>query len=178
MNTTNTPAAGTDKYRRRYQIAAVLLLIVGLAQMAGDLLGITALKALAAVTQISPMPKVFTAHKGLETYSTKFFIEYTDVNGVAQSIEITPELYGKVKGPYQRRNVYGAVLSYGPVLVSDPKTAPMFWQIANYALGGDAPLLRELGIDPATIKGNVRVRYEPFPGADYGDWPRVLEVKR
>lgn len=175
---TDTIVSTADKYRRRYLIAATLLLVVGLGQMVGDLLGITPLKAICAVTQVSPLPKVFTAHKGLETYSTKFFIEYTDVNGVAQSIEITPELYGKVGGPYNRRNVYGAVLSYGPVLVQDPKAAPMFWQIANYALGGDAPLLRELGIDPATIKGNVRVRYEPFPGADMGDWPRVLEVKR
>lgn len=176
MKNQDTPAA--DKYRRRYQIAAVVLLLIGLAQMAGDLLGITALKGLAAATQISPMPKVFTAHKGLETYSTKFFVEFTDVDGVEHSIEITPELYGRVKGPYQRRNVYGAVLSYGPVLVRDPKGAPMFWQVANYALGGDAPLLKELGIDTSRIKGNVRVRYVPFPGADMGDWPRVIEVKR
>jgi hypothetical protein len=177
-NLTNTSQTSAEKYRRWYQVAAAVLLLVGLGQMIGDLIGFTPLKAICAVTQVSPLPKVFTAHKGLETYSTKFFIEYTDVNGKEVSIEITPELYGQVKGPYNRRNVYGAVLSYGPVLVRDPKAAPMFWQIANYAMAGDAPLLRELGIDPTTIKGNVRVRYEPFPGADMGDWPRVLEVKR
>ncbi len=167
-----------DTSQRRYHIAAVVLLIVGLGQMTGDLLGVTWLKAVSAVTMISPCPKVFTAHQGLETYSTKFFIEYTDKQGTAHSIEVTPALYGQVKGQYNRRNVYGAVLSYGPVMVKDPKLAPMFWQIANFALGGDAPLLRELGIDPVTIEGNVRVRYEPFPGADMSDWPRLLEVQR
>lgn len=179
MNATNPTASGAAcDTTRRYRIAAVVIAVIGLGQMTGDLLGIAWLKAVSAVTMISPCPKVFTAHKGLETYSTKFFIEYTDTQGVEHSVEITPELYGRVKGPYNRRNVYGAVLSYGPVLVNDPKAAPMFWQVARFALAGDAPLLRELGIDPASVASSIRVRYEPFPGADMGAWPRVLEVKR
>jgi hypothetical protein len=72
--------------------------------------------------------------------------------------------------------VYGAVLAYGPVLVTDPHTRPMFEDVAAYALCGDAPLLGELGIDRAPVSGPVRVRLEPRPGTDVGDLPRVLEA--
>ena len=30
--------------------------------------------------------------------------------------------------------------------------------------------------DPAGVRGPVRVRYEPLPGTDLGDLPRVLEA--
>ena len=46
----------------------------------------------------------------------------------------------------------------------------------RYALCNDAPLLRELGIDPREIAGPVRIRYEPLPGTDMGDLPRDLET--
>jgi hypothetical protein len=163
---------------RGYKILASLLLVLGVTQMAADLIGAPSIKALASATMLSPCPKVFTVHKGLETYSSRFFVEYQDVDGKAHSVEITAVLYGKVKGPYNRRNVYGAILSYGPVLVSDPIARPMFEAAVHYAIGGDGPLLRELGIDPKTINGPVRVRYVPYPCADMGSWPRVLEVQR
>jgi hypothetical protein len=89
---------------------------------------------------------------------------------------LTPEVYGQVRGPYNRRNVYGAALAYGPVLVTDDRTRPLFESVVRYALCGDAPLLRELGIDAADVAGPVRVRYEPVPGTDLGDLPRVLEA--
>jgi hypothetical protein len=163
---------------RGYQILASLLLVLGLAQMTADLVGVSSIKALASATVLSPCPKVFTAHKGLETYSTRFFVEYMDVTGTAHSVEITADLYGRVKGPYNRRNVYGGVLSYGPVLISDPIASPMFEAASRYAVAGEAPLLVELGMDPDTIEGPVRIRYVPYPGADMGNWPRVLEIQR
>jgi hypothetical protein len=74
-------------------------------------------------------------------------------------------------GPYNRRNVYGAALAYGPVLPESLRDPVM-----RYALCGEAPLLRELGIDPDDITGRVRIRYEPLPGADLGNLPRQLEA--
>jgi hypothetical protein len=161
---------------RFVNVAAVCLLAIGLTQMAGDLLGVPALKGIGAATMLAPAPKVFTAHKGLETYSTRFFIEWTDIHGTAYSLEVTPAVYSRVLGPYNRRNIYGAVLAFGPVMVGDPNGKPMFDAVAHHALCGNAPLLRELGIDPGTIAGNVRVRYEPVAGSDMGNLPRVLEV--
>lgn len=165
-----------DRYRRRTAILAVVILVIGLFQMTGDLLGIAALKGIGAATGFSPAPKVFTAHKGLETYSTKFFVEYIDIEGKAHSIHLTPELYYNVKGPYNRRNIFGAALSYGPVMVMDPLTKPIFVSVSRFAVCGDAPLLREIGIDPATVASPITIRFQPAPGADMGEWPRQLEV--
>ena len=156
--------------------AGAALLVLGLAQIAADLAGLPRLRGLAAATTASPLPKVFSAVRGLETYSTRFFVEWTDREGVAHSLELTPETYQSLRGPYNRRNVFGAVVAFGPLLSSDARTRPMFERVAAYALCGEAPLLRELGIDPATFGSAARVRLEPMPGTDLGDLPSVLAV--
>ena len=158
--------------------AAVFLVVLGLMQMTGDLLercvnavAGRALKGFGAATTASPAPKVFSSVRGLETYSTHFFVEWTDRTGVAHSLHVTPEIYARLQGPYNRRNVYGAALAYGPVLPEELRDPVM-----RYALCGEAPLLRELGIDPEQIAGRVRIRYEPLPGTDLGGLPRILEA--
>ena len=55
------------------QAAIPILLTVGLLQMTGDLLKIDWLKGFGAATVASPAPKVFSAVRGLETFSTRFF---------------------------------------------------------------------------------------------------------
>lgn len=154
--------------------AAIALIILGVAQMAGDLAQLPPLKAIAAATGASPAPKVFSAVKGLETYSTRFFLEWNDRSGKAHTLELTPQLYARLNGPYNRRNVYGAVLAYGPVLVTDPHGKPMYDAVSRYALCGAAPLLRELGIAPQDIAHPLRIRLEPRPGTDLGALPKTL----
>jgi hypothetical protein len=161
------------------------LLVLGLLQMTGDLLEQSglgaigrAIKGIGAATTASPAPKVFSAVRGLETYSTHFFLDWTGRDGRPHTLEITPKVYGRIRGPYNRRNVYGAALAYGPVLATTEQTQPMFLAVTHYALADPAPLLVELGLDPDEILGPVRVRYEPLPGTDMGDLPRVLEVPR
>jgi hypothetical protein len=158
--------------------AASFLLVLGLLQMTGDLLEQYVskpvgrlLKGVAAATTASPAPKVFSSVRGLETYSTRFFVEWTDQHGARRSLLVTPEVYARLQGPYNRRNVYGAALAYGPVLPAELRDPVMC-----YALCGDAPLLRELGVNPDDVRGPVRIRYEPRPGTDMGDLPRVLEA--
>jgi hypothetical protein len=162
---------------------AIALLVVCLLQMTGDLLDHAGLgtigqplKGVGAASTASPAPKVFSTVRGLETFSTRFHLEWTDRSGHDHDLLLTPEIYRQICGPYNRRNVYGAVLAYGPVLATDTRTRPLFRSVARAALCGDAPLLRELGIDPDDIAGAVRVRYEPRPGADTGDLPLVLEA--
>jgi hypothetical protein len=157
-------------------LAAIGLVALGLAQIAGDLTNVPALKAIAAATGAAPAPKVFSAIKGLETYSTHFFLEWRTRSGESRSLELTPEAYARLAGPYNRRNVYGAVLAYGPVLSSDPNSKPLFDAVARYALCGEAPLLRELGIAPNELAGPVRIRLEPRPGTDIGALPKTLEA--
>lgn len=158
----------------KIKISALALLLLGLLQMFGDVLAFPAVKVLAAATAASPAPKVFSTVNGLETYSTRFFIEWTDATGEFHSAEITPRLARGLRGPYNRRNVYGAVLAYGPVMQVDPRTQPLFDAVSRYALCGKAPLLRELGIS-AALRGNPRLRLEPRPGTSLGSLPLSFE---
>lgn len=156
-------------------LAAAGLVIIGVAQMASDLARLPVIKAIAAATGAAPAPKVFSVIKGLETFSTRFFLEWIDQSSAAHSLEFTPAVYARLRGPYNRRNVYGAVLAYGPVLITDPNAKPMFDAVSRYALCGEAPLLKELGIEPNRIRGQLRIRLEPRPGTDLGNLPKMLE---
>ena len=157
--------------------AAIFLLVVGLLQMTGDLVGVPALRGLGAATAASPAPKVFSAVEGLETYSSAFFLECSNsASGQALSIaRLTPEMYARLRGPYNRRNVFGAVLAYGPVLASNPSTLPVFLAVSRYALCGRSPLLDELNVHVPQTCGTVRVRVVPREGSATGDLPLVLE---
>jgi hypothetical protein len=155
--------------------SVIALLAIGLSQMAGDLLRVPSLRGLAAATAASPAPKVFSVVRGLETYSTRFFIEWTDAAGEFHSAEITPQRAAGLLGPYNRRNVYGAVLAYGSIMQDDPRLQPMFRSVSRYALCGQAPLLRELGINPEEVRVKPRLRLLTRPGSQTGDLPLLLE---
>jgi len=155
--------------------SGIFLVVLGLAQMTGDTLGIPVLKAIAAATTASPAPKVFSAVRGLETYSTRFSLEWRDASGSEHSLEITPAIYAEIHGPYNRRNAYGAILAYAPILAITPETRALFESVTRYALCGRAPLLTELGID-ADPTAPVRIRLEPLPTSDWGDLPLIFEV--
>ncbi|MGH7152260.1 MAG: hypothetical protein ACREIU_16255, partial [Planctomycetota bacterium] len=95
----------------------------------------------------------------------------------AHVLEITPEVYGRLRGPYNRRNLYGAALAFGPVLATDPRTRAMLEAVIRHALCGRAPLLRELGIDPNLVAGDLSVRYEPREGAPPSGLPHRIEAR-
>jgi len=139
--------------------AQVLLVAVGLSRMAGEIFHLQPLEILGMATTAAPAPKVFSSVKGLETYSTQFYLEWFDQKKVRQRLFITPEVYARVQGPYNRRNVYGAALAYAPVLPEKFRDPVM-----RYALCGKKPLMRELGVDPSSIQGRVRLWLEPLPG--------------
>lgn len=162
---------------KRSDYYAIALLVLGLLQMFAALTGLGPIQGIAAATVASPAPKVFSVAGGLETYSTLFFLEYTTHDGRTESLALTPEIYPLLRGPYNRRNVYGAILAFGPVLHSDPRSRPMFDDAAAYALCGRAPILVELGIDPQDVVSDLRVRYEPRPGVDISPLPTLIEIE-
>jgi hypothetical protein len=151
--------------------AALLLGFAGCVRMVADLAGFEPVAAVAAASGAAPAPKVFTSARGLETFSSRFFVEWNTREGEMRSVELTPERYARLAGPYNRRNVYGAALAYGPVLAADPRTRPLLDGVLAGASCGDAPLLAELGIETPDRAGPARIRVVPR-----GQPPALLEA--
>ena len=131
-------------------------------------------RGIGAATGASPAPKVFSSVHGLETFTSEFIVEWTDNEHQAHAVKLTPELYSRLQGPYNRRNVFGAALAYGPVLNGDPRTREMYKSVVRYALCGRAPLMREVGFDSDMISGSARVRLVPRSATPFGDQPFVV----
>jgi len=136
-------------------LPVAFLLIIGLLQMGADLFHQKKLKGFASAWGASPCPKVFTTVDGLETFSSRFFLSWTQPNGKKQNLEITKAMANQLKGPYNRRNVYGALLSYGPILKTLPETQDAYYSIKNYALQNQKVLIEELGIGSEKICGEI-----------------------
>lgn len=120
-------------------ITACALLLVGLTQMIGDLIGNRVLKGVGAATAIAPCPKVFCDMSGFEPFASTFIITVQAPNAI--SFPITPELYGRLKGPYNRRNVYGAAIAAAPFL---PEA--MRQSVFDYGFAPHGPLRAKLGL--------------------------------
>jgi hypothetical protein len=154
--------------------AAAALLALGLLQMAGDAFDIAALRGIGLATAASPAPRVFTSLRGLETFSTRFYLDWTSRDGSVHHLALTPDVYGRLRGAYNRRNAYGAALAAGPVLATQPRTRRMFEAVLAHALCGEAPVLHDLGLDAADIDGPVQIRYQVRPGLSTPDLPLII----
>jgi hypothetical protein len=133
-------------------VSAVVLVVAGCLQMAGYLVGSLPLRGVGAALAMSPFPKVFSDVDGLETFASTFTLQWRDTQG-EHRLPITPELYSRLEGAYNRRNVYGAALSYGPRLPS------RIWEaVFCYGFGPDGPLRREFGLGPYAHGIAVHIR--------------------
>ena len=133
-------------------IFAALLLVWGCSAMIGEIFHLPTIKGLGLATCAAPYTKVFcqatSRANGIpfETFAADFTLEYQQPNGTVTSLPITPEMYQNLRGPYQRRNVYGAVLAYGPALPQKIQQATF-----SYALESPGLIRGEFGIpDDAT----------------------------
>lgn len=115
--------------------------------MIGHITGIKALKSIGLATGVAPYTKVFCqatcleTGQNFETFAAEFSIQYTDPNGKQVERKLTPSAYQKMQGPYNRRNVYGAVIAYGPALPEKIRNATF-----KYALTEPGAIAQELGI--------------------------------
>ena len=154
----------------KYTIAGFLLCLLGTIRVFADILGFEKLSAVAAVTNAAPAMKVFTAYQGYETYSSVFELTIDLVDGRTMTTRLNPANYSGLKGPYNRRNVYGALIAYGPVLFQNPQTRAMWEVMAERAFCRQPSVLAELtgefAIEPkrATIEYTGQVHTEgPYP---------------
>ena len=137
--------------------------------MAADLAGSGPLRRVAAATAAAPAPRALAAVGSYEAYANAVFLEWTGPDGAARELRLRPEDLPALAA-------YRSLLAYGPLLASGDDTRPLVLAVSRFALCGEAPLLRELEIDPEQVAGAVRVRVEPLGRGTSGDRARTLEA--
>lgn len=145
-----------EKAARRRALSAALVAL-GLVQAAGFLLDVSALRGLGQITAASPLPFVFSSFRGLETFAQDFVVRLTRADGTVATHVVTPKLYAKLDGPYNRRNTYGAVMSYGPAL-TEPTERQWVKDVMGYGLCGRGPLAQKFGEQSAIVAVAVEVK--------------------
>lgn len=148
----------TERWRT---VAIIALGAVGLFQMVGDVIGNKALKGIGACLVASPFPKVFSDVKGLETFASDFKLVYQLPDGSETSLAITPQLYQQLGGPYNRRNVYGAALSYAPRMPQ-----PLWESVFCFGLKPGGTMRREFGIPEEATRLRVLIATKTRGRAD------------
>jgi len=132
---------------------ALLIGVLGFTQLVGGIAGCKPMKGLGAALSMAPYPKVFSDSDGLETFASEFTIHTRTGNGKWDGIVITPKIYSKVGGSYNRRNVYGAALAYGPRLPEGMRRA-----VLGYALERPGLLAREMGLPDGEKVVEIRTK--------------------
>lgn len=158
----------------RQAIAFGFLVALGSLQMIGDVFDLPRLKGFAAATQVAPAMKVFTAHLGYETHAARFSLHWRDPADVEHTMKLTPKTYRQVEGPYNRRNVYGAALAYGPLLRHDPRTRPLQESVMHHAFCTPGHLRTELGVPPDAL--DLRIVVQPTRADARRDLERTWAV--
>ncbi len=143
----------------RATIGAVLLLILALSQMAAGLAGCEPLREAVAGTGAAPYPKVFCDKDGYEAFAMDFELVGIDAASREHRVLMTPEAYERMRGPYNRRNVYGAALAFAPRLDDELRD-----EVVDYAFRRDGGLRRELGLPDDLVRLHIRIT--PKPGVD------------
>ena len=92
-----------------------------------------------------------------------------DVDGIAHVKRLTPRANRGLRGPYNRRNAYGAMIAGGPMLSANAATRAMHAAALSYTRCGAGSALDELGIDRRTIAGPVTIELilRTVPKADW-----------
>lgn len=102
-----------------YKMLIVRILVVGCLQPVGYLFNSPNIRGLGLVTVSSPLPLVFSSYNGVETFSTMFTLNVTTHDNITTSVPMSLDLCNMIDGPYNRRNVYGAIFSHGPFFVTE-----------------------------------------------------------
>jgi len=134
-------------------LAQAAVLAVGSLQLVGWVTGLNSIQRLGQLTAASPLPLVFSSHRGWESFSPRFYIDVMYRDGKMEHVAIAPEIYARLAGPYSRRNVYGAVMAFGPLL-AEGKSRAMRDAVLHYAFCNQGPLA-QLASRPMDVVGAV-----------------------
>lgn len=132
---------------------AILILLLGLTRMTGYFLNSKVLQGIGAASGIAPFTKVFSDTDGYEAFTASFLLRGRTADGSVEEVVITPGRYARLRGPYMRRNVYGAALVFAPRLPENLRTA-----LHRDALRPGSPLRQELGLPDDWVSADLIIR--------------------
>ena len=144
-------------------VFALIMLAVGSLQMIGYLIGSNVFRGIGLASGIAPFPKVFCEAKGYEAFAATFVVSGKMPDDKTWSRSLDPVWYSQLKGPYNRRNVYGAALAFAPRLPEEVRK-----MLLRKSLSPDSSLRRELKI-PDSIQ-DLKVTITPRSGETEGPW--------
>lgn len=136
---------------------SVLIILIGSLSMIGTLTSMDPIKGIGFMTTASPLPLVFSKFRGVENSSSDYYMDVRFKDGETISMKLTPEIYERAGGPYNRRNPYGAVLAYGPMLTK-PNEIILRDKVMQYSACGQGTFMREIGISKPIEHINVTVK--------------------
>lgn len=139
------------------KIFSVLIILIGSLSMIGTLTSIDPIKGIGFMSTASPLPLVFSKFRGVENFSSDYYMDVRFRDGETISMKLTPEIYERAGGPYNRRNPYGAVLAYGPMLTK-PNEIILRDKVMQYSACGQGTFMREIGITKPIEHINVTVK--------------------
>jgi len=143
------------------RVLYILLFLIGSLQIIGVATSSRSLKGIGLASVASPLPLVFSHFRGIETFAADFYLRLKKNGRIKYDSEITSELYEKLEGPYNRRNIYGAVFAYGPVLTESSEKI-LVNSVLKQGLCFDGPLVAEFGLpvefDEVEIEVHTKTR--------------------
>lgn len=136
-------------------IAALILVLLGFLQMLGWATGSAALRGAGFALTASPLPMVFSHMRGAEPFSAAYAVTY-DTGSERKTLDITPKLYEKLKGPYNLRNTYGAAFAFGPVAHGGHERE--LWEsVITFGMCRKGPVARQFGVKEAIERLSIHV---------------------
>ncbi len=137
------------------KVLSFALIALGLLQTVGWIAGSRALRGVGAALSASPLPLVFSDTAGLEPFASGFSFSYRSPGRRESRVPVTPALYARLGGPYNRRNAYGAAIAYGPRL---PEAVWRPVLVHAFCKGGSLARRFELPDDIATLTVHIETR--------------------
>lgn len=142
---------------RRNLLLQFLLVFVGLLSCIGYVLDIQPIRGLGFATVASPLPLVFSHFRGHEAFTNNLTVQLTTRSGVVVEEKVDYRVFSSMAGPYNRRNAYGAVISFGPFFTTERELL-LRDSVLKYGFCHPAPLLQAYGLTEALSSAKIFVR--------------------
>jgi hypothetical protein len=95
---------------------SVLLIVAGCLQFAGYIFKMPALRGLGIAYCVGPLPTVFSTVGGVEGFTTRHSIHFTDDKGYAGIIKLDQHFFSRFRGHYFLKQSYSLFLAYSHML--------------------------------------------------------------